>query len=160
MTLCRVQQAGAMMQALSSAPTPTPHGRSRMRPPNHGVFMDQGIQGRKVNTATKKRRIGQEAKLPIRCASNLSGRFGVWVTVWFMEFVPHFDPGEEGRSYSKNARNSKISGVFWSCRAVHSLARCSDRNSCLVRAPAVEVPHGVQARKTNSAAILRTCVVP
>ncbi len=34
-----------------------------------------------------RKRTGREAKLPIQCASNLSGRFGMWVTVWVAIFL-------------------------------------------------------------------------
>ena len=48
--------------------------------PDHGRL--HGASHVKRKGTKKRKRTGQEAKLPIQCASNLSGHFGVWVTVW------------------------------------------------------------------------------
>ena len=48
--------------------------------PNHGRL--HGASHVKRKGTKKRKRTGQEAKLPIQCASNLSGHFRMWVTVW------------------------------------------------------------------------------
>ena len=79
---------------------------------------DAGFTLRTYTHATRQKQNGNKkpggkADLPVRCSFVLSGRFGVWVTVW----VRFFDPHRKTTICNKKSPKTEVFEDFWSCWA-------------------------------------------
>lgn len=73
---------GTTTPGLPCARTPTLPGRSRTRPPRPWA----ASWGKSYKRKKGSKKPDGKADLPVRCSFVLSGRFGVWVTVWVRFF--------------------------------------------------------------------------
>ena len=100
---------GTTTLALPCAPTPTPHGRSRTRPPR--PWAASWVKSYKRVKGSKKP--GGKSDLPVRYSFVLSCRFGVWVAVWGRNLGPH----RKTTICNKKSPKTEVFRDFWSCWA-------------------------------------------